>query len=167
MKAWISKFRISSGYDEESLPKRLATSKELSEDVRQFGESSGRLDRALRNTQGLIQTPDSLHGSIMRAVRVGGVHPADGVSFALGPQAAAAAVLVLALIFLALAPSHRQSAVTKILTPPLSLPVAALELGEQVTQAAPETVLSPLTQEWQRLNLDLDKTGQFLLSSLP
>ena len=44
---------------------------------------------------------------------------------------------------------------------------SALELGGSMVREAPAAVLSPLSDELQRLDRDLLKTGQFLLASLP
>jgi hypothetical protein len=43
----------------------------------------------------------------------------------------------------------------------------ALELGQQVTQRMPAEMVAPLSEEWQRLNLDFDRAQEFLLASLP
>jgi len=36
-----------------------------------------------------------------------------------------------------------------------------------MASTVPGTALAPLTEEWQRLNQDLDNTTQFLLATLP
>jgi hypothetical protein len=43
----------------------------------------------------------------------------------------------------------------------------ALTTSEEMASTVPGTALAPLTEEWQRLNQDLDNTTQFLLATLP
>jgi hypothetical protein len=42
-----------------------------------------------------------------------------------------------------------------------------LAASEEMAWTAPATAVAPLTEEWQRLNQDLDNTAQFLLAALP
>jgi hypothetical protein len=44
---------------------------------------------------------------------------------------------------------------------------ATLATSEEMALAVPGAAVAPLTQEWQRLNQDLDNTTQFLLATLP
>jgi hypothetical protein len=50
---------------------------------------------------------------------------------------------------------------------PLAPAVAALDLSEEMARTMPDAVMAPLSDEWQRLGRDLDRTTQFLLASLP
>ena len=43
----------------------------------------------------------------------------------------------------------------------------AWDAGSQMAQGAPSLMLEPLSDEWQRLNQDADRTARCLLSSLP
>ena len=43
----------------------------------------------------------------------------------------------------------------------------AFQAGEQITEMIPVQLVDPLTQEWQRVNLDLENTSRFLLAAVP
>jgi len=44
---------------------------------------------------------------------------------------------------------------------------SALDAAPQVTRDIPAQALSPLTEEWDHLDSDLNKTADFLLTSIP
>jgi hypothetical protein len=81
------------------------------------------------------------------------------------PASTLAGLLILSVLWL----NHRPPAPT---TPalnanPQSLTQDVLEVGEQMASTMPDALLAPLSEELQRLNRDLDQTGQFFLTSLP
>ncbi len=49
----------------------------------------------------------------------------------------------------------------------LSHATTVLVTSGEITRRVPATALSPLTQEWQRLHQDLDRTAELLLATLP
>jgi hypothetical protein len=49
----------------------------------------------------------------------------------------------------------------------LAVAQSALEMGGQITRTIPDAMMSPLTDEWERVNRDLTSTANFLLASLP
>ena len=52
-------------------------------------------------------------------------------------------------------------------TQSLAATATALEMSDLVVRDIPSAVLRPLSEEWARVNLDMDNTAQFLLASLP
>lgn len=122
---------------------------------------SSSVDRALAGGPAKPQVPPSLHDSIMRAVEAAGpasapVRPQAGLRWLLVPVLA---VLLLAGVWSFL---HRPSR-----PQPMARAAAALEIGEAMADTVPSVVVAPLSDEWQRINRDLDRTAQFLLASLP
>jgi hypothetical protein len=51
--------------------------------------------------------------------------------------------------------------------PSLAGAVQVLEMGETMSGAMPSAVMAPLTQEWARVDHDLQNTTQVLLASFP
>ena len=52
-------------------------------------------------------------------------------------------------------------------TQSLAAATTALDLGGEMARAVPSAVVSPLSNELERLNRDLNNTAQFVLASLP
>jgi hypothetical protein len=121
------------------------------------------LEDALRRSVPDADVPSALHVSIMDSVRLAGA-PAPfarkwpGSAWLLAP-AVALIVCAASAWHLWVQPALRQRAVQGAGT--------ALIVGQQMARAVPGTALSPLMQEWQRLNKDLDNTAQFLLAAVP
>ncbi len=70
MKVWFTKAKISSALDAGQQPSAwLRRSISGSDELRGFERELTTLDRALKQTVPRLETPPSLHGSIMRAVR--------------------------------------------------------------------------------------------------
>ncbi len=167
MNSWFAKLRISTALDAEPTPPELSrTGTAGADELRRFEEELAALDSALRTTVPKAEAPALLHDSIMRAVqeaeRPGGAQREPAVlRWLLAPAVAVAALLVVWLV--------ARGPVGPSAPKPQSLSTAAnaLELGGQVVQAVPSAVVSPLSDELQRLNRDLNSTAQFLLASLP
>jgi hypothetical protein len=124
------------------------------------------LDRGLRQTAPRAQAPASLHRAIMQAVRAAsGPAPARREPSLLRwlPAPAIGLVTLLAAWWALHSPvgPPAQSARS------LAAATTALQMGDQMVRAMPSAVVAPLSDELERLTLDLDKTAQFLLASLP
>ena len=167
MKAWLTKLRISAALDAEQQPstwlrKRLSRPDELSS----VEQEMMALDRGLRQTAPRVQAPASLHCAIMQAVRAAD-RPvtARRVSSLLRwlPAPAFGLVALLAVLWALHSPIRQpaQSAQS------LGAATTALQMGDQMVRAVPSAVVAPLSDELERLTLDLDKTAQFLLASVP
>ena len=171
MKTWLTKFRISNALDNrKSLPPAVERAVAQSEELRRFAEIAADLDQALKNSRPVPETSASLHAAIMRAVRTAEPEPAyhwQKIWPRLIP-ATALALLVLLGIFGASNYSRQPAA---ILQPAelssLAVASSVLETGGQLIQEMPDAALSPLNEEMQQLNRDLDGAKKFLLASLP
>jgi hypothetical protein len=124
------------------------------------------LDRALKDTAPKAQAPASLHRSIMQAVRAAerpapAAHVFGFLKWLPAPAFVALAVLVVWYVQRGLvrppAPD-RQS---------LATATSALEMGGQIAQAMPASVVAPLAAELEKVSQDVDNTAQFLMASLP
>ncbi|HWW01364.1 MAG TPA: hypothetical protein VNZ64_16830 [Candidatus Acidoferrum sp.] len=171
MKAWFTKFRISAVLDSRKpLSQSLRDAVARSEELQRFEKSAGALGRVLKETPPPASVPPpGLHQAIMRAVRAGAQPAAPARKAALWRRlpAPALAALVLVAVWWALGPGRDSSRRPATEREGLGRAVAVLELGERVTQRMPSQMVAPLSEEWQRLNGDFDRTQEFLLASLP
>ena len=164
MRLLFSEYRISTALDAArpltpALQQKLAANDEL----RRFAQGLSALDHALRDSVPQPEPPPALHASIMRALRMD-ARPVPSVrksSILRWLPAPAFAVLVCALCvwhFTSVRSPSRNAFETAS---------TALAAGGEMARAVPGTALAPLTEEWQRVNQDLDNTAQFLLAALP
>jgi hypothetical protein len=161
MKLWLTKFRISAGLDSgrplsESLRKKIAADPELEHFTRR-AETLGPL----------LRTPSpadsSLHDGIMRAVRAAARRskpqaapvPAWLAAFAIG----AAVVVISLLLVRPRAVPPRQSA--------LDGPLLVLEMSEKMPAAMPSAMMAPLTNEWAKVNRDVQNTSEIVAAAFP
>jgi len=163
MKSWFARFRISAALDAGapapgSMREKMAGSSEL----RRFAETTAMLDRALEGGPPLPEPAPALHASIMRVVRAASV-PAPTTSRAWSLARWLAAPVCAAILVLGGWHLLRQPAAPS----PLAHANTALAMGRQIAQTAPSTLLAPLSDEWEKINLDLSNTAQFLLANLP
>jgi hypothetical protein len=124
------------------------------------------LDRALKETAPKAEAPASLHGSIMQAVRAAN-RPAAAqrqpTMLRWLPAPALAVILLLVAFWVLHSPVRTPVQSTRS----LAAASTALQLGGQMVRSMPSAMVAPLSDEMARLSLDLDKTAQFLLASLP
>jgi len=158
MKTWIEKFKISAALDQPPAGESKAPASGTKAPA-EFAEQMTALDRALRSGPPAPVPYPGLHESIMAAVRDcrAEVGPARAAGWRWGLAGALTCLLMLG----GWGAWHR---VASRLAPAPFRNAASVE--EQVA-ALPAKVLSPLSQEWQALNLDLEKTAEFLLASVP
>jgi hypothetical protein len=161
MSSWFSKWRISSALDAgkpfpESLRRKIAADPELE----RFAKQTETMGKTLRNFP--VSGPD-FHGSIMSAVRASARREEPRRSPALSWLAVSGALAALAIVFFYLT-VYRPKADSR--QEALAGPVKVLEWGETVPASMP-TLISPLSNEWARMDRDLQSTKQVLLASLP
>lgn len=158
MKTWLAKFRVSNSYDNGLGPGGSVTAKLACTQAQEFQAQVAELDRSLRGGPRPGQPPLGLHQSIMAAIgdpRQVRVPPNHAHRWIAAGACLSVAILVLWGVVHStmshLAPSPFR------LSPKLNREVAAL----------PSAAMAPLSTELDSINLDLKKTTQFLLSSIP
>jgi hypothetical protein len=159
---FFKKLKISNALDSDkpwSAQSRqtITTSSEL----RAFCDRIEVLDSTLRDQVPHAAAPPELHRSIMRAVKssrpaVRSHHPA--VRWAALGACTALGIIILLLAIHRTPPSKSD---------PLAAASNALELRSEISEAAPAAVVSPLSDELERLQQNLDSTTQFLLAAVP
>jgi hypothetical protein len=164
MRSLFSQYRISAALDAATpLPPALQQKLGADDRLRCYAQDLGALDQALRDSLPQPEAPSALRAAIMREVRSAGRPAVSAPMKSLLrwlPAPAFAALICLLLV------RHNAS-------PPTPSPgalqsaSAVLMASGQIAHAAPASALAPLTEEWQRLNQDLDNTAQFLLATLP
>ena len=165
MKSWLAKFRISNAIDAgKPLPARLRRKLERDPELRAFAETTARIERGLRQSPE-PELPPCAHDAIMRAIKAAQPQPRATAPFQLKwlPVAGCAALMMIGVWWLA-RPAPRPAPHIASLEPTTSGTPA---LGLPMAQDLPAAVLSPLNDEWRRLNLDWDNTARFLLANLP
>jgi hypothetical protein len=126
-----------------------------------FFRGGDEVDRRLRAGSFRPAAPSALHGAIMQEVRREARRAESRPVGRIWGWLAVPATAVLVMIVLGqLRPAEPAAS-------PLVPAAAALKFGNSIVQSAPHTALSPLTEEWERLNRDLGRTADFLLASLP
>jgi hypothetical protein len=167
MKSWIARLRISAALDADQPPAAWSRHS-TSSSVEGCGPEQEMiaLDRALRETAPRAEAPASLHHSIMQAVRSAS-RPAPAQRQPTVLRWLPAPVFAALVFAVALWALHSPVPTPVPEAQPLAAATTALQLGNQVVQTMPSAVVSPLSDELDRLNRDLDKTAQFLLASLP
>jgi hypothetical protein len=165
MMKWLTKFRISAALDSGSpLPESLRRVVAADPELARFAQRTKSLGHALRRDP--VPVAPSMHDSIMRAVRTASRESRPQrppASSWLAATAALATVLAIAAVCLFTwqsrqARSNKQS---------LNEAVKVLEMSEQMPKDMPALVLAPLSDEWARMDRDLQKTGDVLMASLP
>jgi hypothetical protein len=161
MKSWLAKFRISSALDSpkplrESLQRKINGSRELGQFVAQ-ATSAG---EALRKNIPKSAPPPALHSAIMSSLRAAEFIPYSGWRMAGLAAPAAVAMLLTATVWWNWPrPQHAP-------TPSISTSTA-LEFGSRMPETLPAAVVAPLSEELEKVNLDINRAAQFLVASLP
>ena len=168
---WLTKFRLSAARDSQRpLPPSLCDAIARSDELQRLEKDATSMERALRNCSPRASAPPpGFHHAIMRAVR-GAARPAAPVhapALRHWLPASALAVLMLIAAWSVVRQGGMSSTPSASAHDGLAPAAAALELCQQVTQRMPAEMVAPLSEEWQRLNVDFDRAQQFLLASLP
>jgi hypothetical protein len=164
MRLLFSQYRICAARDAaQPLSPRLQQKLAKSDELRRYAQSLSALDQELRKSVPQAEPSPALHASIMREVRTAARAATPGRRLAvlrwLPAPALATLLCALWVWHHASVPAQSRSALESAST--------ALAASREMAQAAPVSALAPLTEEWQRLNKDLDNTAQFLLATLP
>jgi hypothetical protein len=161
MKSWLIKLRISAALDaRKPLPESLRRAIAADPDLERFARRSENLGRALRKPA--LAAP-LMHDSIMRAVRAAGRREQPRRAPWAAWLAAPASVAALAAVCFWIGSPRQAQPGGK------SLEGAAmvLEMSEQMPNTMPSLVMAPLSDEWARVDHDLQSTTQVLLASFP
>lgn len=165
MRLFFSMYQISAALDAaEPVPPSLQQKLAVNDELRHFAQSLSALDQALRNSPPKQEAPPALHASIMRSVceiRRPAPLARKPSSIARWLPAPALAALVCALL------AWYNASVRTPSRTAFAHAGTALTTSGEIARTAPATALAPLTEEWQRLHQDLDKTAEFLLAALP
>ena len=168
MKAWFAKLKISVALDGGQGPAAEGTRrKSVSAELRGFEQDMTELDRALKQT---VPKPDvlpSLHSSIMRAVRVAERPAAESGRELTLLRWLPASVIAGLVVLVAWHVAHGPARLPTQDAQSIAVATTALEMGGQVALAVPSAVVTPLSDELEKVNQDLNNTAQFLLASLP
>ena len=163
--------RISAALDDRrALPNWLRKRLNCSDDLRHFEQGLRAMDQALRHAPVKPEVTASFHDSIMRAVRAAEMcavpqHKHSILRWLPAPALVALTVLGVWYALHQPVPATVQTPVPN--TQSLAATATALEMSDLVVRDIPSAVLRPLSEEWARVNLDMDNTAQFLLASLP
>jgi len=164
MKSWFTRFKISAALDTgKVLPPALQRRLQRSEELRHYRAACRALDGTLKDSAPAPAAPVGLHRSIMRAVRKAESSTATQ-TVPLQLRWLAASVLAVAVLFGAWRIANLPANPNELT---LAAAGTALDLSQQAAQTVPTAVVAPLSDEWQRVNRDLEKTTEFLLASLP
>lgn len=168
MREWFAKMRISAALDGDRRPAARSQRKSsVSNELRDFDGEMATLDGALKRTAPNPHAPPVLHGSIMRAVRAIERPEAKAQRQRAFLRWVPAPVVVVLGLMMVLNAARGPVRPPIQATHPLTDATTALRVSGEMARAVPSAVVSPLTDELQRLNQDLDNTAQFLLASLP
>ena len=169
MKSWLRKFQISASLDEgKPVAPRLRKSIAESEELTRFEQASLRLASALKSSRPTAQAPASLHSSIMHAVEAANrPSPAPRrLPTHRWLPAPALCILLLAGWWVLRRPSP-ESPRGVADSQSLAIVATALETSDAMRSSLPAAVVTPLSDELERVSLDLDHTGRFLLANIP
>ena len=148
---WLSHFRISASLDNG----KTSTSRPAAGESSAFAQQIAHIDQQLKAARPEVAAPPFLHSSIMGAVRAAAVasrhRSKHRLAWWLAAATGSALVVVLAVYFV---------------IPHPVVPSPVRNLNQQMV-TLPSTVLSPLSDELQRVHQDLQNTTQFLLASVP
>jgi len=165
MKTLFKKFDASNALDRGDTPRKPGEPGE----VRRFEESLHAMDCHLRESCADDDVPPGLHASVMRAVRTLNMESEPAPSTFLARRLAVAALVLAVGVGVFWSLNQVNVGVTdgasSTSTPPSF--AAAFEQGHELTQAAPNAVLGPLSGEWELLNGDFQNALNFVAASVP
>jgi hypothetical protein len=160
MKLFLTKLRISSALDSgkplsESLRQKIAAEPELRHFVRQSKAFAADLPPPANDS--------ALHNDIMRAVRAAAreeqSRPAPIFAWLTATATVAGIVVISLWIGRPVPPLTAQI--------PMDAPQAVLEMSQKAQSTVPDAMIAPLTNEWAKVNRDVQNTGAILAASFP
>jgi hypothetical protein len=167
MKLW-TKFRISSALDNATASDSLRRKIEATSETRDFSRQMANLDRALRVQPPTLNAPDTLHQSIMRAVRANSQEKAapraTGIIWISSAATAATAIC----IWLVAHPTPQSPPPTASQSEQtMAAAQRAWDMSKEVSRAMPAAVVGPLSNELASVDQDVRDTTKFILATLP
>jgi len=166
----LTKFRLSNALDDKSgapLPDSLAKEIDSCPELRDFAQCAAALEGALRKSPAVPAADETLHRSIMRAVRATAMEPPPRrVPMGLGLATALGALAALA-ICLAVRPPWASVRAASSEAQKNAMAQVVQEIDGALSQPVPVRVVAPLSNEWASVDHDIRNTTRFILASLP
>jgi len=167
MMHWLNKYRMSRALD-SSVRRSARLQREIgrSGDLRRFDEELTCVDRLLKEqSPPAAEAPVYFHGSIARAIRACATSSAaESPRRIRWVPALGVSLIALAGFLWALAQHPQQVEGNSV---PFQPAARALEMGSELAQKAPGSLAQPMSDEWERINQDFERTADFLMSSVP
>jgi hypothetical protein len=179
---WLRKYRVSSVLDSRSpLPEPLKADLAASDELRRFARESETVGRELRETVPVPNYPDTLHDRIMSAVAnasAGQTSKSAEATRGFGLLVSGPRFVLRRLGYACLGTAtvcllvwgwwgHPATQTDPATQRVLASATVALQASEIMAETLPQAMVAPLSQEWERLNQDLNRTKEFLLASVP
>ena len=169
MKTLLTKFRLSNALDEKAgaLPPPLQAKVDASPELRDFARQTAALGQALRRPPAGPAAEESLHRSIMCAVRAhdGEARPRRApMGFAL---AAAFAAVALIGIWLAMRAPLADGSRAPSEAEKKAVEQFVVDFSGQISHPEALAVVAPLSNELASVDHDIRDTTRFILASLP
>jgi hypothetical protein len=167
MKLW-TKFRISNALDKEGVSDSLRRKFEASSETRDFSRQMTNVDHSLRVQPPAPNAPDTLHQSIMRAVRLSGEEKteprATGIIWISSTAVAAAAICIW---IIARPTPQSPPPIASQDAETLAAAQRAWDMSKEVSRTMPAAVVGPLSNELASVDQDVRDTTKFILATLP
>jgi hypothetical protein len=169
MKLW-TKFRISNALDKKVVPDSLRQKIEATAETREYSRQMANLDRALRDQPMPPSAPDTLHQSIMRAVRASSheTHASRRTSMIwISSTSAAAAAIAICIWIIARPAPQSPPQIASQGEQTLAAAQRAWDVSKEVSRTMPAAVVGPLSNELASVDQDVRNTTKFILATLP
>jgi len=163
-------FRISNALNKsEVLSAGLQGQIERSPEGQHTTASYQELNRRLKREKPSFGAPPSLHASIMRELCSTQTGRRESAWPPVPRWVLASGFALIALVFFGvLAPNYfSQAPLDDAQKASLASAGSVLQLGNSIVTEAPVVLISPISEEIQRLDLDLGATQKFILATLP
>ena len=163
-------FRISNALNKsEALPGGLQRQIERSPSAQRTAASYQELNRRLKREELNFSSPPSLHTSIMSKLYSARAEPRVAAWWPMPRWVPVFGFALIVLVFFGLlaVKYFHQAPPGDAQTASLASAGSVLQLGNSIVTEAPVAAISPISEEIQRLDLDLAATQQFILATIP
>jgi hypothetical protein len=163
MKSWLAKFNFSNALDDP-----FASRPQCAGALQEFADTTLAVGRRLKESTPALRETPGLHRSIMSAVRLSTVDKPELGWFRMETFVKAFAIVLL-LATMGWWVTHRNFAPggLSINPEPLTSASDALQLGDTIASEGPDALTSPLTDEIDKLDGDLNAAADYIMSSVP
>ena len=161
MKSWFTKWKISASLDAgKPMPESLRRTIDADPELQRFAKRAEAHGETLRQ---LTPSGPPMHDSIMRAVRAAArqEQPRRDAAWRWWVASGALAALTLVSVYW----THLRPKVP--VQQAMESPVMFLEMSTNKLAEMPALMMSPLSNEWARVDHDLQSTTKVLMASLP